>query len=259
MKNVMSSAVKSSAKGLYRASEFAALAGVSVRALHHYDHLGLLKPSGRTAAGYRLYGRSDFSKLEQIVVLKYLGLPLKQIKATLGRNGADLQRTLRAQGRALEEKRRCVDMAVQAIAEAERIFSEGREPDWEVFKNIIEVIEMQDTEWGMKYYNDEARAKVEERKKLWNPALQEQVTQDWAELTRDIEAALGEDPAGARGQALAARWRKLVEGFTGGDPQIAAGLNAMYADQKNWPSNSFQKPYSDEVEQFIYKAMAVRM
>jgi len=66
-------------KSVYRASEFAALAHVTVRALHHYDRLGLLRPKQRSRAGYRLYSARDFARLEQIVVLKFLGIPLKQI------------------------------------------------------------------------------------------------------------------------------------------------------------------------------------
>ena len=69
---------------LYRVREFAELAGVTVRALHHYDRLGLLKP-GRTAAGYRCYSLRDFERLEQIVALKFLGIPLKQIRTLFNR------------------------------------------------------------------------------------------------------------------------------------------------------------------------------
>src|SRR5205085_12023779 len=124
-------------------------------------------------------------------------------------------------------------------------------------------IEMQnDTEWTKRYYSDAARAKIEERKHLWSPELQAQVEKQWAELIRDVEAALGEDPAGDKAQALAERWRKLVEGFTGGDPEITAGLKALYADRKNWPAPAqesmkpFRRSHSDEVQAFISKAMA---
>jgi hypothetical protein len=60
----------------YRIHEFAALAGVTVKALHHYDRLGLLKPS-RTDAGYRVYVDADLERLEEIVALKSLGFSLK--------------------------------------------------------------------------------------------------------------------------------------------------------------------------------------
>ena len=64
----------------YKAAEFAQLAGVTVRTLHHYDRLGLLKPTGHTAKGHRLYGERDFARLQQIVTLKFIGFPLKQIE-----------------------------------------------------------------------------------------------------------------------------------------------------------------------------------
>ena len=64
---------------LYHAREFAELAGVTVRTLHYYDRLGLLQPSYRSDAQYRLYSQRDLAQLEQIVVLKFLGLPLKSI------------------------------------------------------------------------------------------------------------------------------------------------------------------------------------
>ena len=72
---------------MHRASEFADLAGVTVRTLHHYDRLGLLKPH-RNGSGYRLYRESDLERLEQIVALKFLGLPLKDIRESAGFGGA---------------------------------------------------------------------------------------------------------------------------------------------------------------------------
>lgn len=217
--------------------EFAGLAGVTVRALHHYDRLGLLRPR-RTAAGYRLYGRRELERLEQIVALKFIGVPLKRIKSMLDRDSAALPGALKRQRTVLEEKRRLLDHAIEAIRNAEQAFAEGRQPDTAILKHIIEVIEMQnDQDWSAKYYSPEARAKIEERKKGWTPELQEQTTKAWLELFRDVEAALGDDPASERAQALGARWKQLVGGFTGGDPGVAAGLNKMYADRPNWPGH----------------------
>lgn len=115
-----------------------------------------------------------------------------------------------------------------------------------------------ETDWR-KYYGDEAKAKVEERKQLWSPELQERVSAQWAELVKDVEAAMHEDPASPRVQALADRWRELVRGFTGGDPEIQKGLNKMYADKENWPAAAKQQsPISAEVQSFMMKAMQVR-
>ena len=99
---------------LYQAREFAELAGVTVRALHHYDRLALLRPK-RTDAGYRLYGIRDLERLEQIVALKFLGLSLKQIKNLLDRDTRALPAVLKSQRRALEEKRQRLDQAIGVI------------------------------------------------------------------------------------------------------------------------------------------------
>ena len=241
---------------LYQVHEFAELAGVTVRALHHYDRLGLLKPSRRSATGYRLYGNRDLVRLEQIVVLKFLGLPLKQIRELL-KNDTGLTQSLRRQRHVLSDKRRHLDSAIHAIETAERSLNPKQEPDWNLFKKIIKEIEMQnDSEWTKKYYSAGAQAKVEERKKLWSPELQERVSRQWSELFADIEAALNEDPASPKAQALAARWRELLAGFTGADPEIQRGLNQMWADQPNWPEPQ-RTAYTikPEITAFIMRAM----
>ena len=241
---------------VYRIREFATLAGVTVRALHHYDRLGLLKPSGRSRSGYRLYRDRDLVRLEQIVVLKFLGLPLKQIAMLLKRESS-LADALRRQQVVLAGKRRQLDLAIHAIRRAERSVESGGDPDWELFKTIVREIEMQNsTDWSKKYYSEDAKAKIEERKALWNPELQAQVTEQWTALIADVTAALAEDPAGPNAQALAARWRTLVEGFTGGDPEVQQGLNKMWADKDNWPAENRDRFHVDpRVQEFIVKAM----
>uniref|UniRef100_Q025G4 Transcriptional regulator, MerR family n=1 Tax=Solibacter usitatus (strain Ellin6076) TaxID=234267 RepID=Q025G4_SOLUE len=216
--------------------EFGKLAGVTVRALHHYDRLGLLRPR-RTEAGYRVYCARDLERLEQIVALKFLGIPLKQIKTMLERASLELPEALRMQRTVLEEKRKLLDRAILAIRAAERSIAPGRPAVSALLTKIIEVIEMQnDNSWSEKYYSPEARARIDERKKEWTPELQAKVSKQWTELFADVEAALDEDPAGEKAQALAARWKALVAGFTGGDPEIGKGLNKLYADRSNWPA-----------------------
>lgn len=250
--------MKLDAKEMFKTQEFAKLAGVTVRALHHYDRLGLLKPKQRSTAGYRLYSARDFVRLEQIVVLKFLGMPLQQVKRVLAAE-VNLAEALRRQRQVLTEKRHQIDRAIQAISTAQQSFGANRTQDWRLLQIITQEMAMQNsTDWTKKYYSPEAQEKVEERKKLWSPELQERVSREWAQLFTDIEGALGESPASAKAQALAARWRNLLAEFTGGDPEIQKGLNKMWADQANWPdqrARSFQvKP---EVQDFIMRAMRV--
>jgi DNA-binding transcriptional MerR regulator len=125
----------------YRVSEFAELAGVTVKTLHHYDRLGLLRPR-RTSAGYRVYTPADLEPLKQIVALKFLGLTLKQIKILAGADSFPLAEALRRQRQVLESKRQRLDRAIRAIEQAEAGIHAGPSARAGVLKTLIEVIEL---------------------------------------------------------------------------------------------------------------------
>jgi MerR family transcriptional regulator, thiopeptide resistance regulator len=237
----------------YQPREFAKRAGVTIRALHYYDRLGLLKPSGRTAAGYRLYSDRDLVQLEQIVALKFIGFPLSQIRELLHRKDLDLSAMLRQQRQIIAQKRDHLDRAVRAIERAEEIVGSGQEADWETFRKIIEVIQMQTRkDWMKKYYTEAQLADLRER---WSPEVQAESELAWAALVQDAETAIsrGEDPNSETGHQLAVRRQKLLEQFTGGDPGMEENLKRLYADKPNWPQ-SFKKPFSDAVDRFLCDA-----
>jgi DNA-binding transcriptional MerR regulator len=239
---------------LYQVQEFAARCGVTVRALHHYDHLGLLKPTMYAESGYRYYSDRDLARLQQIVTLKFIGLSLKQIGEMLDGDAFDGAAMLRSQRAALEERRRQLDMAIRAIDSAERITAGGGEPGRELLTQIIEAVTMENNnELFRKYYTEEQMAAFAERAAA-NPDEARKGQRDWQELIAEVEASLGEDPAGERGRELATRWAALIKAFTLGNPETEKSLKHFYADSANWPA-SFKKPYSDEVEEFIGKAL----
>lgn len=129
---------------------------------------GLRRPA-RTATGYRVYGASDFQRLEQIVALEFLGLSLKDIKMLLDRDSRELADVLAAQRSALEDKRRHLDRAIDAIRDAERVIDAGAEPAIAAIRRIIEVIEIENgSDYLKKYYSDETWAKLAERREQWS-------------------------------------------------------------------------------------------
>jgi MerR family transcriptional regulator, thiopeptide resistance regulator len=235
---------------MFRIQQFARLANVTVRTLHHYDRLGLLTPTLRSARGYRLYRLEDLAQLERILVLRYLGIPLKEIAALLATGGTDsseawsakpaLAETLSRQAVVLRERRDGIDRVLKAIAAAQKQLETAKEPDWSLYKSILKEIHMQENEnWQAKYFSPEAQQAIEERKHLWSQELQEKATADWKQMYADVETAIarGVAPTSDEGKALAARWIKLAEGFTGGNAAVIAGLRNLYADQANWPAN----------------------
>ena len=73
----------------YTVSQVARMAGITIRTLHHYDQIGILKPADRTEAGYRLYGEPELLRLQQILFFKELELPLDEVCQILDDPGFD--------------------------------------------------------------------------------------------------------------------------------------------------------------------------
>jgi DNA-binding transcriptional MerR regulator len=218
---------------LYTVREFATLSGVTPKALRHYDQLGLLKPR-RSDAGYRQYVERDLERLEQITALMFVGLSLRDIRRVLEKPAPALADALRAQRAVLEEKRRLIAMAVEAIRDAEQVIAEGKAPAATVLTRLIEVIDMQrHTDRLRQYFSDEAWTR-------WT-ALREAHPQPgslsaaWRTLFGDAASLIGTDPSSPASQAFGARWLRLWEETTGGDDAVLAGLRGAWADRASWP------------------------
>ena len=232
-----------------RIQEFARRTGVTVRALHHYDRLGLLQPRHRSASGYRLYGEAELVRLQQIVTLKFIGCPLKQIKEILTGSAAGLGSALDMQREALERQRRTVDRALHAVDRALKLFVESGQIEWDALKYIIEVIQMdQNKEWAMSYFTPEQQKDLAGR----DQSQVAQGEQSWASLIPRIEAAAssGLDPASAEARSLVEEHKALIGMFTGGNPGIKEGLQKLYADKTNWPT-TFKSPFSEKAQGFL--------
>jgi DNA-binding transcriptional MerR regulator len=96
-------------------SQVAASTGVTVRALHHYDRIRLVRPSGRSRAGYRLYSRGDLERLQQVLFFRELGFPLGDIRRIMGASSFETSRALAAQRALLAEKAARIQAMVAAI------------------------------------------------------------------------------------------------------------------------------------------------
>lgn len=241
----------------YRIKEFAALTGVSVRALHHYDRLGLLKPH-RARTGYRLYTADHVAIIEQIVALRFVGIPLMSIGKLLRSDPHEWDQVLDAQRRVLEEKRRRLDLAIEAIKEAQG--TKGRELDR--VKRIIEVINMQEKRDEFKKTYEALVQGKATRLRALTPEAREQLRGQFAALCNEIEGALNGDPAGQRAQELAGRWLQLLGAFA---PEQDVNLQllkyaAAYMSDGEWPAGAPQPepPFSRAVWEFMAKAIAAR-
>src|SRR5262245_26118348 len=179
-----------------------------------------------------MYAARDLERLEQIIALKFLGVSLKQIKIVLDRPARPLSETLRLQRRALEEKQELLYRAIRAIRVAEKAIERGKPADVAILKRIIEVIDMDTDIEVMKKYYSTAEAWEKHRR-----FYEEGPSQEWQELYRDINAVLGEDPAGPMAQTLADRWLALAVRAHSGDPELQTDNVTSWMDREHWPAS----------------------
>lgn len=124
----------------YTVGEVARLAGITVRTLHHYDEVGLLRPSGRTAAGYRLYDRTDLVRLQRILGYRELGVALDKIVAVLDDPDVDPLEHLRQQHALLTDRAGRLHEQLAAIEKTMEAYAMGiqlnPEEMFEVFGDV---------------------------------------------------------------------------------------------------------------------------
>ncbi len=228
----------------FRIQDFAHLAGVTVRTLHHYDRLGLLSPAHRSERGYRLYGHEDLGRLERIFVLRYVGLSLREIatllNAPLGQGPQSLQATLARQRATLRERRRGLDRVLQALEHAQGRAEDSAEPDWLLYQTILKEIHMQQaTDWTEQYYSPKAVEALRERRATMTVEQLFEAGQRWQALFAEVQSALdrGVPPDSAQARALVASWMRLADEFTQGDPAIGEGYRRMLEDKGQWPDD----------------------
>lgn len=128
----------------YTSGEFAKKAHVSIRTIRYYDQKNLLKPSARSKGGARRYTDADFAKLQQILLLKYLGFSLSEIRElTVGAGDRQLLReSLQIQRRLVEERMEEMKAVTTAIDSTSQALDQGKEVDWSKMLDLIHLTTM---------------------------------------------------------------------------------------------------------------------
>lgn len=235
-----------------KVGDLAAAAGVTVRALHHYDEIGLLVPS-RSEAGQRLYSEADLLRLYQIVALRRLGFALPEIAKLLDSQEFDPREVVRRQlaelGRQMELQQR-LHVRLLAVLDA---LEGAHEPTAEDLIDVMEVINEME-----RFYPPEQLAKIEARRRELGDEGLRRGQEAWAELIPLVEAERqrGTDPADPRVQELMGRWQALVDEMTGGDAEIRRSMVAMFESQGAQAASGGH--VSPELWTFVREAYAAR-
>jgi DNA-binding transcriptional MerR regulator len=209
----------------WRIGELAEAAHVTVRALRHYDRLGLLVPSARTSGGHRVYSAADVRRLYRLLALRSLGLRLDQIAPLLdGGDPTDVTRTQLA--RVEGELARLATLRARTARLLELLAAHGDAPDSDYLDAMEAMARMEH------YYTPEQMEQLDARRRELGPDGMERAQQEWAETIAAVREHMERetDPGDPGVQAIVRRWDGLIEQFTGGDLGIRAGLQRVYED-----------------------------
>ena len=219
---------------LYRVGEVASLTGTSIRTLHHYDRIGLLRPTAHSEAGYRLYAEEDLLRLQQVLTLRYLGFPLKRIGELLDRPDFDLVASLRIQRRALRDRiveLERIDAALGALVE--RRVETGRWA-WELVIKASATVQhglAQGVEQMAASYTPEQMKQFAELGRSIPRDEIDAIQDGWTALLADVRANRDLDPASPAAGELADRWDELTARTTRhyqAHPELVEAIRANY-------------------------------
>ena len=214
-----------------KVGELARRTRLTIRTLHHYDEIGLLRPSWKTESGHRLYTAGDVAHLQQVLSLRQLGFSLEEIRGCLNSpdfSPAELIERHLARLREQVELQRKLCQQLEAIAAGLRT---AGEVSAEEFLQTIEVMTMIES-----YYTPEQMESFRKRSAEAAAAgvdATQQGTADWQELLAQLKVEMdsGTDPADPKVQALEKRRQALVNAFSGGDKAIEENLKRMWTEQ----------------------------
>jgi DNA-binding transcriptional MerR regulator len=209
-----------------KVGELARQTGLTVRTLHHYDEIGLLKPSLHTGAGHRLYAPGDVARLQQIKSLRQLGLSLEEVRACLDSADFSPQRVIQLHLARLREQIALLQRLCDRLEVLATRLGSAEAVSVEEFLQTIEVMNMVE-----KYYTPEQMKQFEEVGKQVGPEEIHAVQEAWTALLAEVRASRDLDPASPEAQALAERWDELTQRTMGGYqafPQLKQAIAENY-------------------------------
>lgn len=231
---------------LLKVGELARRTGLTVRTLHHYDEIGLLVPSGRSEAGYRLYSQADVQRLHGIQTMRQMGLALSDIGELLAGEGMAPERIIGQQIRALDQQITQATELRGRLAMLRDGLMAGAEPD---MGNWLEALALMTT-YG-KYFSS-----AELKQIFTNWSL---IEADWLVVKDLVRSAMdrGQAVDTSEVQALAYRWMALMLHWMGGDIDLLDRWGHMFRTEPSTQGRNHAPP-GDMIE-FVETAIKLRM
>lgn len=208
---------------MYTVKQVAKLSGVSVRALHHYDEIGLLKPAHIGTNRYRYYGQEELLRLQQILIHRELDIPLAEIAAIIDAPGFDRLATLAAQRDKLEQEAKRYAELVRTIDRTiARLKGDRAMQDADLYKGISPEKQAEYEAWLIDRYGGDMPGRIKASKKMVG-----QLTKDEMEKLQDELKELEQG---------------LAEGLRRGVSRESASLDPLLERHRAWVGFMWDKP-----------------
>lgn len=245
---------------MYKVKEVADLASVSVRTLHHYDHIGLLSPSEVSDSGYRIYGEAELARLQQILFFKEMDFSLEKVKRILDDPDFNEEEALEHHREILMKKKKrlerlihSVDQTLGTVRGGERMAEEER---FEPFnKSEIEAHqkryekEVEERWGGTDAYKESKRKTTGYSDEDWK-----RIQDEGDRIDRDLVARMDQGPENEEVQRLIGEKRRHISNnFYECKPEIFRGLADMYVNDPRFQKNIDQ--WKEGYAQFLSKAI----
>ncbi|HND92778.1 MAG TPA: MerR family transcriptional regulator [Anaerolineales bacterium] len=241
---------------MFTVKQLSTLAGVTPRTLHHYDEIGLLKPSRIGENGYRYYGEDALLKLQQILFYRELDIPLDEIKKIMGRRDFDVLGALQSHKDALSKQAvrinrliQTVDNTIQHLKGKTKMSEEG------LFEGFSEEVQEKYAREAEQMYDPETVRESNRKWKGYSAAKKEAILAEGKAVYMDMVAAMPKGAASAEVQAIVERWRKHMDYFWTPNLDQLPGLADGYSSDPRFKAN-FDKMHPNLAE-FMREAVKV--
>ena len=236
-------------------SEVAKLSGVTVRTLHYYDEIGLLKPNKITEAGYRVYSNEDLETLQQILFFRELDFQLNEIKEIMMNPNYDKNKALNKHKELLIEKRERLDGLINLIdktIKGDNNMSFKEFDNSKIEENKNKYAEEVKNRWG----NTDAYKEYEKKTKSYDKNTWNTINEDMAKILKEFADNRNEDPNSDIAQELVEKWRMYItSNFYNCTKEILSGLGLMYTSDERFKKNIDQ--YGEGTAEFMAKAIEI--
>lgn len=240
----------------YTVKQLSALAGVSVRTLHHYDSIDLLKPAYVSESGYRFYEYKELLKLQQILFFKELKFSLKEIKDILHAENVKQLEVFQQQKELLLLKQERLKHILETISKTIKSLEEEKEM---TANDLYEGLDEEQIE----SYKEEAKQRWGHSKEFqqsmnrvnhWSKKDMQMVKTEGESIVKEIAKVMNKGYNSSEVQALIINYHQHMNRFYDCSPQMFAGLGEMYVQDPRF--SEYYEKYAKGLAKFMRAAMA---